>query len=142
MIKMDLYKKAMEIGYLFNKKYSDDCMTEDWNTSEEASYFCKKIIKKAEKHKCSVGESFEKYGEKIIKKIERKKGKLRSHMWDEYCKGFLAGQILGYPTEENMILVDRAERLWEDTDKYGYYQEVLVDAWRGDSDGKHTLYKD
>ena len=67
MIKMDLYKKAMEIGCLFNKKYSDDCRTEDWNASEEASYFCKKIIKKAEKHKCSVRESFEKYGDKASK---------------------------------------------------------------------------
>ena len=49
-------------------------------------------------------------------------------MWDEYCKGFLAEQILGRPIEENMILVDRAERLWKDIDKYGYYQEALDDA--------------
>lgn len=130
MMKMDLYKKAMEVGCLFNKKYSDDCRTEDWNASEEASYFCEKIIKKAEKHKCSVRKSFEKYGDKLIGKIEIKTI-FENHMWDEYCKGFLAGQILGYPTEGNMILVDRAERLWEDTDEYGYYQEVLEDVRRG-----------
>lgn len=49
-------------------------------------------------------------------------------MWDEYCKGFLAGQILGLPTEKNMMLVDRAEELWKDVDKYGYYQDALEDA--------------
>ena len=130
MMDMVLYKEAMEVGYLFNKKYSGDCRTEDWNASEEVSYFCKKIIKKAEKHKCSVEESFEKYGDKLIEKIGIKM-KFENHMWDEYCKGFLAGEIIGLPTEGNMVLVNRAEKLWEDTDKYGYYQEVLEDVRRG-----------
>lgn len=73
-------------------------------------------------------ETFEKYAEKVIKKATKKEGHFKNHMWDEYCKGFLAGQILGRPIEENMILVDRAERLWKDVDKYGYYQEALEDA--------------
>lgn len=125
---VELYKKSMEVGYLFNKKLSNDYRTDDWNASEEASYFCVKIIKKSKKYGYNVEETFEKYAEKIIKKIESKKGKLRSHMWDEYRKGFLAGQILGLPTEKNMILVDRTEELWKDVDKYGYYQEALEDA--------------
>lgn len=125
---VELYKKAMEVGHLFNTKLSNEYRTDDWNASEEASYFCVKIIKKSKKYGYNVEETFEKYAEKIIKKIECKKGKLRSHMWDEYCKGFLAGQILGRPIKENMILVDRAERLWKDVDKYGYYQEALEDA--------------
>ena len=48
-----------------------------------------------------------------------------NHMWDCYCKGFLAGEILGEPTEENIMKVSKAEKLWNDTDEYGYYQEVL-----------------
>ena len=42
---VELYKKSMEVGYLFNKKLSNDYQTDDWNASEEASYFCVKIIK-------------------------------------------------------------------------------------------------
>ena len=125
---MDLYKKAMEVGYLFNKKYQNDYRTEDWTASEGCSYFCKKLIQKAEKYGYSMEETFEKYAEKVIKKAAKKEGHFKNHMWDEYCKGFLAGQILGLPTEENMKLLDKAEKLWEDTEKYGYYQEALDDA--------------
>ena len=91
---VELYKKAMEVGHLFNTKLSNDYWTDDWNASEEASYFCVKIIKKSKKYGYNVEETFEKYAEKIIKKIESKKGKLRSHMWDEYCKGFLVHILL------------------------------------------------
>ena len=73
-------------------------------------------------------ETFEKYAEKVIKKATKKEGHFKNPMWDEYCKGFLAGQILRLPTEENMKLLDKAEKLWEDTEKYGYYQEALDDA--------------
>ena len=31
------------------------------------------------------------------------------------------------PTEKNMELVNKAEKLWKDT-KYGYYQEVLEEV--------------
>ena len=49
---------------------------------------------------------------------------IEDHMWDDYCRGFLAGEIIGMPTDENLKMVRKAEKLWKD-DCYGYYQDVL-----------------
>lgn len=125
---MDLLKKAMVVGHLFWKKYQYDEKTYEWNASEECSLFCETIIKKAEINKCSIEGIFNEYAEELIDQINNIKTEVSCHMWDEYCKGFLAGEILGYPNEENMELVKEAEKLWENTDVYGYYQEVLNDV--------------
>lgn len=127
MIDIGLYKKAMEVGYLFNKKYFDDYRTQEWNAMVECSYFCECIIKSSNNTGKSINEVFFNTSEQNIEAINDEIIEIIDHGWDEYCKGFLAGEILGMPTKENMKLVTEAEKLWEDT-KYGYYQEVLEEV--------------
>ena len=127
MIDIGLYKKAMEVGYLFNKKYFDDYRTQEWNAMVECSDFCECIIKSSNNTGKSINDVFFATSEQNIEAINNKTTEIVDHGWDEYCKGFLAGEILGMPTENNMKLVGKAEKLWEDT-TYGYYQEVLEEV--------------
>lgn len=122
---MKLFKKAMEVGYLFWNRYDKDYRTHEWKCSEECCLFCKTIIERSEENKCSIETAFNEYAEELINEINNIETELPCHMWDYLCKGFLAGEILGMPTEENLKKVKKAEKLWEDVDTYGYYQEVL-----------------
>lgn len=122
---MKLFKRAMEVGNLFWKRYGHDARTHEWNASEDCCLFCKTIIEKAKENKCSIENAFNEYAEELIDEINNIVTELPCHMWDELCKGFLAGEILGEPTTDNLQKVKKAEKLWEDVDTYGYYQEVL-----------------
>lgn len=121
-----LFKKSMEIGALFDSKYKNDERT-DWIASEECAEFCRYIIEEAVATNQPVKDIFCQSGEHFIEIINNNGSGIKSHGWDEYCKGFLAGEILGMPTKENMKLVTEAEKLWEDP-KYRYYQEVLEEV--------------
>lgn len=127
MIDIKLYKKSMEVGYLFWNKYKNDGRVCEWNATVECSDFCESIIRSSNNTGKSINEVFFDTSEQIIETINNETMEIIDHDWDEYCKGFLAGEILGMPTENNMKLVDKAEKLWEDT-SYGYYQEVLEEA--------------
>lgn len=118
-----ILKKSMEIGALFEAKYNNDERT-DWNATEGCAEFCRYIIEEAAVTKHPIRDVFLLSAEYYIGVINSCGADIKAHGWDEYCKGFLAGEILGMPTEENLKLVDEAEKLWEDT-SYGYYQEVL-----------------
>lgn len=122
---MKLFREAMIVGNLFWKRYGHDERTHEWKGGEECCLFCKTIIKKAKENKNSIEDTFNEYVEELITEINNIETELPCHMWDELCKGFLAGEILGEPTDENLKKVKKAEKLWEDTDTYGYYQEVL-----------------
>lgn len=122
---MKLFKQAMEVGALFWEKYQNDERVYEWNGSEECSLFCKSIIDKAIMLNCNIEESFNLKAEELVNEINHIETTLACHMWDEICKGFLAGEILGKPIKENLQKVKEAEKLWEDIDTYGYYQEVL-----------------
>lgn len=119
------FKQAMEVGYLFWNRYGKDERTYEWKCSEECCMFCETILERAKENKISIENAFNEYAEELIDKIEKIETELPCHMWDDLCKGFLAGEILGEPTEENLKKVKKAEKLWEDVDTYGYYQEVL-----------------
>lgn len=127
MINIGLYKKAMEVGCLFWNKYKNDERVCEWNGMVECSEFCERIIKSSNDTGKSINDVFFATSEQNIKAINNETTEIVDHGWDEYCKGFLAGEILGMPTENNMKLVDKAEKLWEDT-TYGYYQEVLEEV--------------
>lgn len=119
-----LFKDSMIVGYLFVENYYDDYRTDEWKGSEECSLFAAKILGMAKIEHISIEEAFEKYANKFIDEINEIETAIECHMWDDICKGFLAGEIIGLPTEENLKKVKRAEKLWDDPD-YGYYQEVL-----------------
>lgn len=122
-----IFKQSMEVGYYFNKVLSDDKITQEWNASEECSTFTKIVIDFAEANKLNIHDAFYDVMHEMIYKIEKEIIPTEEHAWDDYCKGFLAGEVFGMPTKENLKKVQKAEILWRDVD-YGYYQEVLEEV--------------
>lgn len=116
------FTKAMEIGAKFNELYGEDERTSDWSGSEECSEMTKKVIELMEANNEL---TIEQVVKEIVETMLENSTDREDHMWDDYCKGFLAGQILGLPTEENISKVNQAEELWDNNHDYGYYQEVL-----------------
>ena len=119
-----IFKQSMEVGYYFNKELFDDGRTIDWNGSEECATFVKIIVDYAEKNKYDIKFAFYKLMDKTVNEINSTIIRKEEHMWDDYCKGFLAGEILGMPTIDNLNKIKKAEELWENLN-YGYYQEAL-----------------
>ena len=124
----NIYKHSMDIGHYFNTEFYNDNRTEDWCGSEECATFAKIILDYVEKNNCDVSVALYKLTEETIDGINNESIKTEDHARDDYCKGFLAGEILGLPTEDNLNKVRMAEELWKDSDKYGYYQEVLEEV--------------
>lgn len=123
-----IFKQSMEVGYYFNKELFNDSRTEDWCGSEECSTFTKTIVDYAEENECNIDFAFFKLMNETINKINNESIKTEDHAWDEYCRGFLAGEILGKPNKTNLRKAEKAEELFKrEFDKYGYYQEVLIE---------------
>ena len=118
----------MKIGYYFYKELHEEHRTREWSGSEECSTFAKKVLDYAEENGCAVDFAFYKLMDDVVNKINDKTISVEDHMCDDYYKGFLAGEILGMPTKENLDKAKKAEKLWENSDKYGYYQEVLEEV--------------
>lgn len=116
-----IFKQSMEIGAIFYKKYYDE-RTWEWSASDKCPTMTKMTIEYAEENNISLECALD----VVMKELfENDFDTLEDHLWDDYCKGFLAGEILGMPTKENLVKVRKAEKLWEDVETYGYYQEVL-----------------
>ena len=113
---------SMTIGAMFQNKYFNDKRTEDWCGSEECSTMTKRTIEYAKENNISLECALDVIMNELF---ENDFDAIENHMWDDYCRGFLAGEILGIPTEENIKKVQKAEKLWEEYSRYGYYQEVL-----------------
>lgn len=118
------FKKSMEVGYYFDKELYDDDRTEDWCGSEECATFTRIVVDYAEENKCSIDFAFHELMDEIVNGINNETIPQEEHAWDDYCKGFLAGEIIGKPTKRNLDKVEEAELLWEEP-HWGYYQEVL-----------------
>ena len=123
----EIFKKSMEVGYYFNENLSNDVTTQEWSASEECSTFTKIVVDYAKENKCNILDAFYDVMHEMIYKIDKEIIPTEDHMWDDYCKGFLAGEILGLPTKDNLKKVRKAEKLWKDS-CYGYYQEVLEEV--------------
>ena len=133
----DIFKQSMKIGYLFYNTYGSSKELMNWDC-EWCAEFTKRIIDLYEKSNrvFSLEKIFDQNAIDVIFEIFHDKDKNWDHLWDDYCKGFLAGEIIGYPLPTNMLLVDWAEYYWDEHDRdgnytYGYYQEVLEDAKKG-----------
>ena len=122
-----VYKQSMEVGYYFKEEVFNDNRTEDWCGSEECATFAKIIIDYTKENGCDINVAFHEIMEETINGINNETITIEEHGWDDYCKGFLAGEILGVPTKENLSKARKAEKLWEDVE-YGYYQEVLEEV--------------
>ena len=120
----DIYTTSMDIGAYFKDHYFDDYSTEEWTCSGECAVYAERVYNMAK----DVGI---KEASKSVYKDVRDNGfaKIVDHGWDDFVRGFLAGEILGRPTPTNIEKAKEAERLWRDDDgEYGYYHEVLEEV--------------
>lgn len=132
----DVYLGCMIIGNFFEKnlkhKITEDDFIDldDWNASEECATFAETVFVLANNVNISM-ESAARTVFDMIREVDFRK--VTDHQWDEYTRGFLAGQVLGIPTEDAKKKAERAEEIWFDSSNhYGYYQEVLNDLEGGD----------
>lgn len=118
----NIFKQSMEVGYIFDKKYNDE-RTYEWSVSDKLPTMTKMTIEYAKENNVSIECALD----VIMKELFENDfdDTLEDHLWDDYCKGYLAGVMIGMPTKENLVKVRKAEKLWEDVETYGYYQEVL-----------------
>ena len=125
----NIFRKSMEVGYYFDTEFNarNDERSTEWTGSEDCATFTKIIVDYAEENGCDIDAAFNEIADETVDAICNETIPVEDHMWDDYCKGFLAGEILGYPTEENLKKVRDAEQLWKDG-CYGYYQDVLCEV--------------
>jgi len=118
-----IYKRSMVIGDYFSRFINHE-ETNDWSASEECATFTKLVYELTEIVNISDIKAAD-----LVFDIIKTQGfrKVEDHIWDDYCRGFIAGQRLGLPLAETLKLAEEAERLWDEDDgsEYGYYQEVI-----------------
>ena len=129
----DVYKGCMIIGNFFKKHYADIKENDDWDGTEdwsgtiecatyaEAVYHLANNINVGMETAC-----------KIVIDMIKEVGfyQKTDHGWDDYTRGFLAGEVFGIPTEAAVQKAILAEIKWKNDSrkanpKFGYYQEVL-----------------
>lgn len=124
---MGIFERSMEIGHLFNVNgYNNSEDTEDWTCSEECATLANLVILMVD----TIGVKTVDALAINVGIIIGNKVNIVDHSWDDYCRGFLAGQIIGEPTEENIKKAKETDNLWfnDDEGKYGYYHEVLEEV--------------
>ena len=97
--KSDLFRVCMIIGRNFRERYGRDNRTSDWSATTECSTFTKMVLDLMHTSKQPASECVD----EVIKSIfENGFSQIEDHAWDDICRGFLAGEILGDPTPQNM----------------------------------------
>lgn len=121
----EVYKTCMSIGDYFHRQYEVE-KTKDWRGTEECATLAELTYRLMQQVNISVEEALDTFMQPIIACGYQFKD-LQDRGYDDYARGFLAGQILGIPTEENLAKAEEAEKMWSNDDgsRYGYYQEVL-----------------
>ena len=132
----EIFTKAMEVGYYFNMEINshNDDRTENWTGTEDCATFAKAILDFIEEEGGDVSFAFYEIADETITGICDSMFVVKDHGYDDYCRGFLAGEILGYPYPETMELVAEAEKRWNANHGCGYYQEVLNDILKEKED--------
>lgn len=128
----EVYELCMLIGNIFNQKYRNNDKVYDWHGSEECATVAELTCDLITVLNTTVEQAFDLVMESVLTNGFKK---VDDHAWDFYTRGFLAGQILGDPTEDNMKKAEKADEIWDNDyeGKYGYYQEVLEEVKkRGD----------
>lgn len=123
----DVYKGCMIIGNFFKKHYADIEETEDWSGTEECATYAEAVYHLSNNINIGMETAC-----KIVFDMVEENGfyQITDHGWDDYTKGFLAGEIFGIPTEAAIQKAVLAEIKWKNDSrkanpKFGYYQEVL-----------------
>lgn len=129
----DIYKGCMIIGNYFSKHYknikeNDDWDgTEDWSGTIECATYAEAVYHLANNINVGMETAC-----KIVIDMIKEVGfyQKTDHGWDDYTRGFLAGEVFGIPTESAVQKAILAEIKWKNDSrkanpKFGYYQEVL-----------------
>lgn len=129
---------AMEIGAM--PGILDDIdENANWNGSEECREFAKMVVyhvKKGmsmEEAVCNVKADICFHYDDFVTKAEKKSD------YDDFARGFLAGEIFGKPNDKNIGFIKDAEKRWAEDMSAGYYQEVLNDAFKDYSRNNYVL---
>lgn len=127
-----LLPNLMEIGHLFDMEFNEknDDRVKEWTGTEECATFARAIMDYADEHKCNIATAFYEIAEEVVSGICDGAFVIKDNGYDEYCRGFLAGEIIGFPTEENLRLAQEAEDQRKNG-LYGYYQDVLNEVCKG-----------
>ena len=128
---MNKFKACMIIGNRFDEAWSTE-ETDNWSASEECATVAKLAYKLHKTFYISPEEALDIVMD-VATKTQFDFRKKEDHMWDDYAKGFIAGQRIGLPTKENLELVKEADALWDNDieGEYGYYQEVCEEVKKG-----------
>lgn len=119
-------ENSIAVGIYF-REYLIDERTENWSASEECSTFTKSILDYVDEYDFGIGFVLRTFSNIIVNNINNKTIPVIDHAWDDYCKGFIAGEILGSLTEQSIKQILEADELWEnDFGDYGYYQDALM----------------
>ena len=116
------YKRSMQVGYVFYDLFGENDLIDDWNGTEECATLAEIVCYLCDANGLKTVDAVEvvtdlMIGNKVI---------IKDHGYDDYARGFLAGEILGELNEENFEKAMNAEHIWFNDDyEYGYYQEVL-----------------
>lgn len=120
----DIYITCMCIGSYFKGKQCNDNRFNDWHGTEECAEYAEAVYSLINHVGCDY-----KIACDVVSDLIDDTGFIngKDHGYDVFSRGFLAGEILGYPDKTNIKKAEEAERLWEEDDGsiYGYYQEVL-----------------
>lgn len=122
-----VFTKAMEVGYYFNMEINNrnDDRIENWTGTEECATFARAVLDFIEEEGGDVSFAFYEIVDETITGICDGTFIVKDHGYDDYCRGFLAGEILGYPYPETLELVAEAEKRWKSISRNGCYQDVL-----------------
>lgn len=126
-----IYQQSMIIGNFFKKnlqkKYEDE--VEDWCGTEECATFAEVVIRLVDTTSIGI-EDASKFVMNLIESTFVFNAD--DHGYDDYARGFLAGEVFGIPTAKALKKVEEAEALWnkDNGKKYGYYQDVLNEISR------------
>lgn len=122
----NIYLTSMEIGNYWDKMYYDD-ITAEWSASVECATITKAACDLIEMFNCSVKDAVD-----AVMDLELEYGihNVDDHMWDDYYRGFVAGQLIGAPNTKTLKVAKEAEKIYNDDTKfeYGYYQDIVEKA--------------
>lgn len=124
-VNKEIFECSMLIGNRFKQTVMKNEETRDWTGTGECAAFTRLMYEMLQNLNMSMEMAFD-----VAMSIVEKNGfkpNLPDYGYDDFARGFLAGEVFGKPTEENMRKVKIAEEKWHSDNgtKYGYYQEVL-----------------
>ena len=115
------YLKAMAVGAkLKNNKMLYD-MTDKWYGSEQCRIFTQIMVNAIDfkNNACTV--------EDLMYAIIDGINNIEISQYNDYARGYIAGERIGVPTNKNKKIVYEIENIWskDNGEKWGYYQELV-----------------